>query len=155
MYPPDLLLELKIKNTPKLADISNKIIVWQKRYGRNNLPWQNYNNVYYVWLSEVMLQQTQVKTVLPYFSKFITKFPSLDDLANSELDEILQLWSGLGYYRRAKYLHEAVKKIKNNFKGIFPSKYEDILSLPGIGRSTAGAISAFVYKKKNLSLTET
>ena len=128
--------------------ISDQLIKWHKISGRHNLPWQNTKNPYFVWLSEVMLQQTQVNTVLPYFKKFTKKFSSIDLLASATEEEVLELWSGLGYYARARNLHKTAIIITENLNGIFPSSCEELLALPGIGRSTAGAISAIAFKKR-------
>lgn len=104
-------------------------------------------NPYYVWLSEIMLQQTRVSTVIPYFKKFIVRFPNISSLGKAKIDEVLYYWSGLGYYNRAHNLHKTAKKILEKYNGNFPSKFEEIISLPGIGRSTAGSILTFSYEK--------
>ena len=127
---------------------SQHLISWHKIHGRHNLPWQKKISPYKVWISEVMLQQTQVKTVLPYYEDFMEKYPDIKTLSNSKLDEILESWTGLGYYRRAENLYKTSKIIKNKYQYQFPSIYEDILALPGIGRSTAGAILSLAYNKK-------
>ena len=128
--------------------ISDQLIKWHKTSGRHNLPWQNTDNPYLIWLSEIMLQQTQVSTVLTYFEKFIKRFPTIDALANAEEERVLELWSGLGYYARARNLHKTAIEISKNYDGKFPSSFDTLLTLPGIGRSTAGAISAFAFKEK-------
>jgi len=128
--------------------ISDQLIKWHKTSGRHNLPWQNTDNPYLIWLSEIMLQQTQVSTVLTYFEKFIKRFPNIDALANAEEERVLELWSGLGYYARARNLHKTAIEISKNYDGKFPSSFDTLLTLPGIGRSTAGAISAFAFKEK-------
>ena len=128
--------------------ISDQLIQWHKTSGRHNLPWQNTDNPYLIWLSEIMLQQTQVSTVLTYFEKFIKRFPTIDALANAEEERVLELWSGLGYYARARNLHKTAIEISKNYDGKFPSSFDTLLTFPGIGRSTAGAISAFAFKKK-------
>lgn len=119
---------------------SANILNWFDKHGRKNLPWQNNRSLYNVWISEIMLQQTQVATVIPYFERFMTRFPSLDNLAKAELDEVLNLWSGLGYYARARNLHRTAQLIQSDFGGVFPETIDQVLTLPGIGRSTAGAI---------------
>ncbi|WMY95199.1 MAG: A/G-specific adenine glycosylase [Arsenophonus sp.] len=119
---------------------SDAIFKWYHQFGRKTLPWQQKKSIYHIWLSEVMLQQTQVSTVIPYFKKFINYIPDIYSLANASQDEILSLWSGLGYYSRALNLHKAAKKILIKYNGNFPCKFEEVISLPGIGRSTAGAI---------------
>ena len=128
--------------------ISDQLIQWHKTSGRHNLPWQNTHDPYLIWLSEIMLQQTQVTTVLTYYKKFIKRFPNIDILANAEEEKVLELWSGLGYYARARNLHKTAIEISKNYDAKFPSSFDRLLSLPGIGRSTAGAISAFAFKKK-------
>ena len=128
--------------------ISDQLIKWHKVSGRHDLPWQNTNDPYLIWLSEIMLQQTQVNTVLAYFKKFIKRFPDIDTLANAKTERIFELWSGLGYYARARNLHKTAIIVSQNYNGKFPSSFDTLLSFPGIGRSTAGAISAFAFKKK-------
>src|SRR5699024_3435554 len=118
---------------------SAKVIDWYLQYGRKTLPWQK-KNPYYVWLSEVMLQQTQVATVIPYFNQFIQRFPTITELALAPIDEVLHLWTGLGYYARARNLHKAAQLIMQHYNGEFPTHFNEVLQLPGIGRSTAGAI---------------
>ncbi|PTN11688.1 A/G-specific adenine glycosylase [Nitrosomonas aestuarii] len=125
--------------------IAEDLIPWQVKYGRHFLPWQNRRDPYAVWLSEIMLQQTQVKTVIPYYQRFIEKFPDVENLAQASVDDVLALWSGLGYYARARNLHQAAREIIQNYKGIFPQDSEKIQQLPGIGRSTAAAITVFAY----------
>ncbi|MFP3013785.1 MAG: A/G-specific adenine glycosylase [Arsenophonus sp. NC-QC1-MAG3] len=119
---------------------SHAVLNWYHRYGRKTLPWQREKSPYHVWLSEVMLQQTQVVTVIPYFEKFISHFPDITSLANAKQDEILHLWTGLGYYARARNLHKAAQQIVAKYNGYFPNKFDQVISFPGIGRSTAGAI---------------
>jgi A/G-specific adenine glycosylase len=134
-----------VRRTPKLvlpiepAQWAQSIIEWF-RANRRDLPWRRDPDPYKVWLSEVMLQQTQVKTVIPYFEKFIATYPSLQDLAKADEDEVLDLWAGLGYYRRARNLHAAARVMCREFGGRFPETFEELLSLPGIGRYSAGAI---------------
>ncbi|CAL4324654.1 A/G-specific adenine glycosylase [Buchnera aphidicola] len=124
---------------------SQLIINWQHQYGRNNLPWQTKKNPYHIWISEIMLQQTQVKTVIPYFNKFINKFNNIHILSKAKLNDILYLWSGLGYYRRANNLYKTAKIIKNKYQGNFPKNIIQLMQLPGIGKTTAGAILSFSY----------
>ncbi len=119
---------------------SQSVLTWYHRYGRKTLPWQQEKSPYHVWLSEVMLQQTQVATVIPYFNRFIARFPAITDLAAAPTDEVLHLWTGLGYYARARNLHKAAQTIVTEFGGQFPVTFEDVVALPGVGRSTAGAI---------------
>ncbi|WP_371257915.1 A/G-specific adenine glycosylase [Serratia sp. S4] len=116
------------------------VLDWYQRYGRKTLPWQLDKTAYKVWLSEVMLQQTQVATVIPYFERFMARFPNVRALAEAPLDEVLHLWTGLGYYARARNLHKAAQTIVAQHGGEFPTTFEEIHALPGIGRSTAGAV---------------
>jgi A/G-specific adenine glycosylase len=125
--------------------LSNKrfvsaVLAWYRRHGRRDLPWQRERSAYRVWVSEIMLQQTQVATVIPYYERFMTRFPSLLALAEAEPDEVLHLWSGLGYYARARNLHRAAQQVRNIHNGRFPEAIEPVMELPGVGRSTAGAI---------------
>jgi A/G-specific adenine glycosylase len=119
---------------------SNRLLDWFDQHGRKDLPWQQHISPYRVWVSEIMLQQTQVSTVIPYYQRFMARFPNVSDLADAPSDEVLSLWTGLGYYARARNLHKAAQIIINDFAGNFPGTVDDIQSLPGIGRSTAGAI---------------
>ncbi|WP_376744978.1 A/G-specific adenine glycosylase [Enterobacillus tribolii] len=116
------------------------VLAWYDRYGRKTLPWQSPKTPYQVWLSEVMLQQTQVATVIPYFNRFMARFPTVADLAAAPLDEVLHLWTGLGYYARARNLHKAAQTIVERHGGEFPATFDEVAALPGVGRSTAGAI---------------
>ena len=127
-------------------NFSKRIIRWQKLNGRNNLPWQT-NDPYKVWVSEIMLQQTQVSTVIPYYENFIQSFPDVLTLSKSDLDEVLNNWAGLGFYRRARNLHQTSKIIANKYNQVFPDNYDDLVDLPGIGESTAGAILALAFNK--------
>jgi A/G-specific adenine glycosylase len=128
-----------------MTDFATKVIRWQKKHGRHGLPWQNTRNAYRIWLSEVMLQQTQVATVIPYYRRFLRRFPSIKALAAGPLDDVLAVWSGLGYYSRARNLHRAAQEIVAQHRGRFPRDFEAVLALPGIGRSTAAAISVFAF----------
>ncbi len=119
---------------------SAKVLDWARVHGRKHLPWQFEPTPYRVWVSEIMLQQTQVTTVIPYFEKFMQRFPNIEILAEAPLDDVLHLWSGLGYYARARNLHLAASRIMQDFQGNFPATIEALEKLPGIGRSTAGAI---------------
>jgi A/G-specific adenine glycosylase len=118
------------------------LIAWQASHGRHDLPWQQERTPYRVWVSEIMLQQTQVATVIDYFERFMARFPDPAHLAAASIDEVLHLWTGLGYYARGRNLHRAAMRIREEFGGEFPTRFEDVESLPGIGRSTAGAILA-------------
>jgi len=124
------------------GSIGAALVAWHARSGRKDLPWQRERSPYRVWVSEVMLQQTQVATVIPYYERFLQRFPDARSLADAPLDEVLHLWSGLGYYARARHLHRAALRIRDEFDGEFPVDFAAIASLPGIGRSTAGAILA-------------
>ncbi|XBC41228.1 MAG: A/G-specific adenine glycosylase [Buchnera aphidicola (Nurudea yanoniella)] len=124
---------------------SQLVLNWYHENGRKNLPWKKYINPYNIWISEIMLQQTQVKTVIPYYEKFIKNFPNIKILANATIDHILHVWSGLGYYSRAHNVHSTAKIILKNYKGKFPNNFIDIVKLPGIGRTTAGAILSFGF----------
>jgi A/G-specific adenine glycosylase len=128
------------------VSISKSLLKWFDKHGRHDLPWQHKINPYRVWISEIMLQQTQVSTVIPYFNRFMQAFPHIKALAKAPEDEVLHLWTGLGYYARARNLHKTAKKIAEEFKGIFPNHFEALLTLPGIGRSTAGAILSIAFK---------
>ncbi|GAB5382483.1 MAG: A/G-specific adenine glycosylase [Aliiglaciecola sp.] len=119
---------------------SEKLLAWFHQHGRKDLPWQQDKTPYRVWVSEIMLQQTQVKTVIPYYQKFMTSFPTIEALAKANTDDVLHHWTGLGYYARARNLHKAAQKIMDDNNGIFPTDLQSVMALPGIGRSTAGAI---------------
>lgn len=140
-----------MKNSPSFLAQSNTeapfakaVLDWYQQYGRKHLPWQQHKTLYGVWLSEVMLQQTQVATVIPYFERFLTRFPNVVALANAPIDEVLHLWTGLGYYARARNLHKAAQQIRDQFNGEFPTDFEAVFGLAGVGRSTAGAILSSV-----------
>ncbi|MEN9917523.1 MAG: / specific adenine glycosylase, partial [Pseudomonadota bacterium] len=122
-----------------------KILDWFTQFGRTHLPWQQTQSPYPIWLSEIMLQQTQVATVIPYFQRFIEHFPTLSSLANADIDEVIRLWSGLGYYARARNLHRCAQTIEKQYSGQFPKDLLLLENLPGIGRSTAGAILALAF----------
>lgn len=121
------------------------LLDWQRQFGRQTLPWQNTGDAYKTWLSEVMLQQTQVTTVLSYYARFLECFPTVADLAVAPEEQVMHLWQGLGYYSRARNLHECAKQVVQRFGGQFPSQVSQLESLPGIGRSTAGAIASLSY----------
>ena len=127
---------------------SQRVLSWFDDYGRKNLPWQLNASPYSVWVSEIMLQQTQVATVIPYYDRFIQHYPSIQDLAQAELDDVLALWTGLGYYARARNLHKAAKLVSEVYGGVFPQTIAELEALPGIGRSTAGAILSLSMNKK-------
>lgn len=126
---------------------SKQVVDWYHKQGRKHLPWQQKKNPYRVWISEVMLQQTQVATVIPYYQRFMESFPSITDLANASEDTVLHHWTGLGYYARARNLHKAAKIMADTYKGEFPTTLDEVVALPGIGRSTAGAILSLALNK--------
>lgn len=130
------------------GDFASVVIRWQREHGRHDLPWQGTRDPYRVWLSEIMLQQTQVVTVLSYYERFLERFPDVEALAGAPLDEVLALWSGLGYYSRARYLHRCARDVCERFGGRFPQTSHELQSLPGIGRSTAAAIAAFCFGER-------
>jgi A/G-specific adenine glycosylase len=124
------------------ASIASRLVAWHAGRGRHDLPWQRDRSAYRVWVSEIMLQQTQVSTVIPYFERFMRRFPDVRSLADASADEVLHLWTGLGYYARARNLHRAARQIRDDHGGVFPTTLDAVMNLPGIGRSTAGAILA-------------
>lgn len=124
---------------------SQDVIQWQKQHGRHVLPWQNTHDPYRIWLSEIMLQQTQVAAVIPYYQRFLMRFPDLAALAAAPIDDVMAHWSGLGYYSRARNLHACAKRVVADHGGVFPRDPHLLAELPGIGRSTAAAIAAFSY----------
>src|SRR5262245_5275872 len=126
-----------------MAGLAAKLVAWQKHHGRHDLPWQGTRDPYRIWLSEIMLQQTQVATVIPYYERFLRRFPDIATLAAAPLDDVLRLWAGLGYYSRARNLHKAAQAVMQRHEGKFPRDFEAVAGLPGIGRSTAGAILVF------------
>jgi A/G-specific adenine glycosylase len=127
------------------ATFARAVIDWQKQHGRHALPWQNTREAYRIWLSEIMLQQTQVAAVIPYYQRFLARFPDVASLAAAASEEVMGHWSGLGYYTRARNLHRCAQRICTEYGGVFPADPELLAGLPGIGRSTAAAISAFAY----------
>ena len=131
----------------RVPRFSKRLLQWWDRHGRKDLPWQRQPTPYRVWVSEIMLQQTQVATVIPYFQRFMTRFPTIDSLAAAAADEVLHHWSGLGYYARARNLHKAAHIICERHAGVFPLDIEEAMALPGIGRSTAGAILALAAEQ--------
>ncbi|MBI2381245.1 MAG: A/G-specific adenine glycosylase [Gammaproteobacteria bacterium] len=133
-------------------DFAQRVLAWFARHGRKTLPWQQEPTPYRVWISEIMLQQTQVATVIPYYQRFMARFPSLADLAEAPEDEVLALWSGLGYYSRARNLHAAAKRVMHEHGGKFPAELDEIAELPGIGPSTAGAIRSLGHQLRGVIL---
>jgi A/G-specific adenine glycosylase len=130
------------------ADIAARVVAWQRSHGRHALPWQNTRDPYRVWLSEIMLQQTQVATVLGYYERFLQRFPDVTHLAAAPLDDVLAAWSGLGYYSRARNLHRCAQAVVAEHGGEFPRSSAQLAALPGIGRSTAAAIAAFCFGER-------
>lgn len=127
------------------AAFAPRLIAWQRVHGRHDLPWQKTRDPYRIWLSEVMLQQTQVATVIPYYARFLQRCPDVASLAAAPSDDVMALWAGLGYYSRARNLHRCAQQVMDRFGGAFPRDPADLESLPGIGRSTAAAIAAFAF----------
>ena len=134
-----------------MHSFASRLIVWQRAHGRHDLPWQG-ANAYQVWLSEIMLQQTQVATVIPYYQRFLGSFPTISLLAAASEEQVLAHWSGLGYYARGRNLHAAARIIVEKYNGVFPREFERILELPGIGRSTAAAICALAWHERRAIL---
>lgn len=130
------------------GDIAHRVMSWQRLHGRHDLPWQGTRDPYRIWLSEVMLQQTQVATVRDYFARFLHRFPDLPSLARAPLDDVLAAWSGLGYYSRARNLHRCAQVVMSAHGGEWPRRSEALAALPGIGRSTAAAIAAFSFGER-------
>jgi A/G-specific adenine glycosylase len=124
------------------SNISESVLDWYDKFGRKNLPWK-VDDPYKIWISEIMLQQTQVQTVIPYYLKFVKKYPDIKSLSKASLDDLLLIWSGLGYYTRIKNIHTASQIISSDYNDMFPESFDEILMLPGIGRTTASAISTF------------
>ena len=128
-------------------NLGEKISNWYVKNGRQNLPWRYSISPYRVWISEIMLQQTQVNTAIAYFERFMAKYPDLQTIKKASEDDIYNLWSGLGYYRRASFIFQAKELIHAKFKGEMPDNYDDLVSLPGVGKSTAGAILSIAFNK--------
>jgi A/G-specific adenine glycosylase len=134
--------------TQPVGSLASAVVRWQRTHGRHDLPWQGTRDPYRVWLSEVMLQQTQVSTVLDYYARFLARFPTVQDLAAAPQDDVLALWSGLGYYSRARNLHRCAQAVVTAHGGQFPNNAQLLETLPGIGRSTAAAIAAFCFGQR-------
>ena len=135
-----------------MSDFAATVVRWQARHGRHDLPWQKTRDAYRIWLSEIMLQQTQVATVIPYYRRFCMRFPDIQSLAAAAQDDVLTLWSGLGYYSRARNLHRAAQIIVAAHAGCIPRDFDALLALPGIGRSTAAAICVFAFGARHAIL---
>jgi A/G-specific adenine glycosylase len=135
-----------------MKSFAARLIAWQKKHGRHDLPWQNTRDPYRIWLSEIMLQQTQVATVIPYYRRFVEALPDVRALAAAPLEQVLRLWSGLGYYRRAHLLHRAAQCVVAEHAGVLPADAQTLANLPGIGRSTAAAIAVFACGERGAIL---
>ena len=133
-------------------DFAERVLRWYDDHGRKDLPWQRDIDAYRIWVSEIMLQQTQVRTVIPYFEAFMASFPTVNDLAAAPIDAVLRHWSGLGYYARARNLHRAAHIIRDEHGGRFPRVFEEVEALPGVGRSTAGAILSLTFDQRHAIL---
>src|SRR5258706_6607203 len=140
------------RRTSPRSDFATRVTRWQRAHGRHGLPWQGTRDAYRIWLSEIMLHQMQVAAVIPYYERFIGRFPSVAALAKASEEEVLALWSGLGYYARARNLHRAAREVARHHAGRFPQAFEEIARLPGIGRSTAAAIAAFASGERRAIL---
>ncbi len=134
------------------TSFSTRVLAWYRLHGRKHLPWQQEVSAYKTWVSEIMLQQTQVATVIPYFNRFMARFPDVLTLANAEQDEVLAHWAGLGYYSRARNLHKSAQSLRDDFNGVFPTALDDVMRLSGIGKSTAGAILSLAYGQRHAIL---
>ena len=130
----------------KSDEVARRLLAWYGRAGRD-LPWRATRDPYRIWLSEIMLQQTTVAAVIPYYARFLERFPDIQSLASSSLDEVIASWAGLGYYSRARNLHRTAHLIVENMTGRFPDNLTELMTLPGIGRSTAGAILSIAFNK--------
>jgi len=140
---------LNMQNDTCLRDFAALVCAWQRQHGRHHLPWQGTRDPYRIWLSEIMLQQTQVATVIPYYERFLGRFPDIATLAAVDQDDVMPYWAGLGYYARARNLHRCAQVLVAEHQGRFPAASTEIAQLPGIGRSTAAAIAAFAYGERS------
>ncbi|UYO94236.1 A/G-specific adenine glycosylase [Pollutimonas sp. M17] len=138
-----------LNTDPRLDAFAGTIVDWQKRHGRHHLPWQGTRDPYKIWLSEIMLQQTQVATVIGYYERFLSRFPDIASLAAASQEDVMPYWAGLGYYARARNLHRCAQVLCRDWGGAFPESSADIATLPGIGRSTAAAIAAFAHGERS------
>ena len=148
-------LSIALSSSPRVSavsDFATRLLAWFEEHGRKDLPWQQDVTTYRVWVSEIMLQQTQVLTVIPYFNRFIKRFPDVATLAAASQDDVLAHWSGLGYYARARNLHKAAQRVRDEFAGTFPDSLESVVTLPGVGRSTAAAILSLAYGQRHAIL---
>lgn len=133
------------------AKVSLRVVHWFSETARD-LPWRRFDDPYAIWIAETMLQQTQVQTVIPYFERFMNRFSTIDKLAAASVEEVMMVWEGLGYYRRARFLHQAAQVICRDFGGVMPGSYQDLLRLPGIGRYSAGAILSIAFRRSTAAL---
>ncbi|PLA75269.1 A/G-specific adenine glycosylase [Hydrogenovibrio sp. SC-1] len=140
---------MSISTTESQLDFTQALLNWYDQFGRHDLPWQQQTSAYRVWVSEVMLQQTQVQTVIPYYQRFMARFPSVEDLAEASQESVLAHWSGLGYYARGRNLWKTAGIVVKDYQGHFPKTLEEVMALPGIGRSTAGAILAIANQQRH------
>ena len=144
---------MKSKEIPVTSNaFSAKVLAWYDDHGRKDLPWQKDQDPYRIWVSEIMLQQTRVETVIPYYKAFMQRFPTIKELARADIDEVLHHWTGLGYYARARNLHKAAQHITQQHESNFPNELDDVIALSGIGRSTAGAILALSFNQTHAIL---
>jgi A/G-specific adenine glycosylase len=150
-YPRPLIFAIAIP-MPAASTFAPRVLDWFDQFGRVDLPWQHDTSPYRVWVSEIMLQQTQVATVIPYFERFMTVFPTVQSLADAPQDQVLHLWTGLGYYARARNLHSAAQFVCTELGGVFPYSVEALCELPGVGRSTAGAIVSIAFGQRAVIL---
>ena len=143
-------MTLRVEPTACQPDqfLARAVVAWQAQHGRHDLPWQNTRDPYRVWLSEIMLQQTQVSTVLDYFARFLARFPNVAALAQASLDDVLSLWAGLGYYSRARNMHRCAQEVMRHHGGVFPAKALQLQRLPGIGPSTAAAVASLCFSER-------
>ena len=146
--PKAVSAEFKLPRPLSAFDFSKRLVAWQRQHGRHGLPWQGTDDPYRVWLSEVVLQQTQVVTVITYYERFLQRFPTVFDLAKASTDEVLGLWSGLGYYSRARNLHRCAQQVVTDFGGEFPADSLTLAQLSGIGPSTAAAIASICHRER-------
>ncbi|GHT99221.1 hypothetical protein FACS1894154_05890 [Betaproteobacteria bacterium] len=135
-----------------MTNFAQRLITWQRTHGRHDLPWQANRDPYRIWVAEIMLQQTQVATVIPYYQRFMARFPDVASLAAASAEAMIESWSGLGYYARARNLHRAAHQVMAEYGGQFPTRADDLITLPGIGRSTAAAIAAFASGERKAIL---
>ena len=129
----------------RASSFAARVIAWQRQHGRHDLPWQNTRDAYRIWVSEIMLQQTQVAAVIGYYARFLERFPDVASLAQAPQDEVMRYWAGLGYYSRARNLHKAARIVVDQWHGVMPAAPDELITLPGIGRSTAAAIAVFAH----------